>query len=225
MLAGVARSESSGIKHEVAAVTQERSCTTWTGDDDAAQAEALRILKMLGQKDDEPRHSKDTLLRLQKELELESTKRAAVEARVKEERGKADAAQKQVLCLEYELDSKEEQISNLQSTLDLRNSELQQAQEHIRALQVQLLDLQAQRDRDSSPLRRQRGVDGLVHVRSLREKIADREVRHAEKDRQIKQILAVIGQNRSDAFAEDDAMTMYGSELSLSGYTASSCST
>lgn len=168
----------------------------WNTSDDAAQAEALRTIQMLGQRGSRINESRAT--EIEEELRAERAARQELDNQVSHERSRKEAAQQQVLCLEYELDGKEAALQVAERALDRRDAELQQAQ-----LQVRL---------------RQEGAAGTtnseeIRVKALRQQLAERERQLELKDQHISRLLNVLRQHRS-IFVDEDSTPMHSTDLS-----------
>eukprot|EP00929_Paragymnodinium_shiwhaense_P064529 TRINITY_DN32314_c0_g1_i1.p1 TRINITY_DN32314_c0_g1~~TRINITY_DN32314_c0_g1_i1.p1 ORF type:complete len:345 (-),score=104.64 TRINITY_DN32314_c0_g1_i1:166-1200(-) len=111
----------------------------WSEADDKAQAEALRTIQLLSEAGSVNRQATSRLEvregELRVELELERSKRQDAEKALAAERKSREAAQKQVLCLEDELDSKEASLQAAERKLEASERQFQQAQAQLRALQ------------------------------------------------------------------------------------------
>lgn len=118
-------------------------------DDDKAQEEALRCIEAMREQllmscaavpiqEEEP-SSPGHLAQLEAELQLERAKRQELELLLARERSRTQAAQQQVLCLEYELDGKETALQVAEKALERKGAELQTALEQVRILQDQAL--------------------------------------------------------------------------------------
>lgn len=104
------------------------------GKDDEAQAEALKAISMLGQFGDKSREAESSIRKLDLELRAERQRRQDVEVLLGQERGRKEAAQGQVLCLEYELDGKEAALQAAERMLEQRDLDLMQVQQRLQAL-------------------------------------------------------------------------------------------
>ena len=169
---------------------------TWNTSDDVAQAEALRTIQLLGQRGSRLSQSRAT--EIEEELRAERAARQELDGQVSHERSRKEAAQQQVLCLEYELDGKEAALQVAERALDRRDAELQQAQ-----LQVRL---------------RQEGAAGTtsseeIRVKALRQQLAERERQLELKDQHISRLLNVLRQHRS-IFVDEDSTPMHSTDLS-----------
>jgi len=168
---------------------------SWNTEDDAAQAEALRTIQLLKQRGSRLNESRAT--EIETEVRAERAARQELEGQVSHERSRKEAAQQQVLCLEYELDGKEAALQVAENALQRRDAELQQAQ-----LQVRL---------------RQEGAAGTtsseeIRIKALRQQLAERDRQLELKDQHISRLLNVLRQHRS-IFVEDDS-TVLSTDLS-----------
>lgn len=163
---------------------------TWTLADEEAQAEALRTIQTLGQigamasrQTEAQRHE------AQDELRAERANRQELAAQASHERSRKEAAQQQVLCLEYELDGKEAALQVAERALERRDADLQQSQEQLRSLQVS----QGSAGRLDGP-----GAQGPEdqRCRSYRVQLQEKERQLEMKDQHISRLLAVLRQHR-----------------------------
>lgn len=175
---------------------------SWSAADEAAQSEALRTIQQLGRHGG--RFTESRLADLEAELRAERAGRQELDSQVAHERSRKEAAQQQVLCLEYELDGKEAALQVAERALERRDAELQQVQAHLHALQE---------GTTASFL----GGDE-TRVRALRLQLAERERQLELKDQHIGRLLHVLRQHRG-LFPEEDS-TACGSERSMSLSTA-----
>merc|ERR1711879_606227 len=114
-----------------------------------------------------------------------------------------EAAQQQVLCLEYELDGKEAALQVAERALERRDADLQQAQLQLRALQ------------EGTPLQPM-GTSSLgeeVRVNALQSQLLERERQLELKDQHISRLLNVLRQHRS-IFVEENSSTLHAAERS-----------
>jgi len=161
----------------------------WSSSDDAAQAEALRTIQLLGQRGDHGRVSESRATEIEAELRAERAARQELDGQMSHERSRKEAAQQQVLCLEYELDGKEAALQVAEGALECRDAELQKAQWQVRLLQ--------------------KGAAGTtnseeIRASALRQQLADRERQLELKDQHISRLLNVLRQHRS-IFVEEDS--------------------
>jgi len=175
---------------------REGTVQQWNPEDDAAQAEALRTIQLLGQRGLRLNESRAT--EIEAELRAERAARQELDGQVSHERSRKEAAQQQVLCLEYELDGKEAALQVAERALERRDAELQQAQ-----LQVRL---------------RQEGAAGTttseeIRVKALRHQLAERERQLELKDQHISRLLNVLRQHRS-IFVEEESTVCHSTDLS-----------
>lgn len=118
--------------------------------DDEAQAEALQTLRSLAAVPQAEGASSPFLTGgtngaakdIEAELHKEKGARKELELRLAGVVEKTQATQEQVLCLEQELDDKDEALHRAEKALDARNAELQQAQHSLAQLRVELLATQ-----------------------------------------------------------------------------------
>lgn len=184
----------------------------WSAADSAAQAEALRTIALLGERGNQGRLSEGRIGELEAELRAERASRQELDVQLSHERGRKDAAQQQVLCLEYELDGKEAALQVAERTLERRDADLQQAQLQLRALQ------------ERGPSVAFSPGPGVAYgedarCKALRAQLLEREHQLELKDQHISRLLNVLRQHRS-VFVEEDS-TACGSErsaLTLSTY-------
>merc|ERR1712151_261329 len=116
--------------------TQNAAKAAWSAEDEAAQNEAIRTIQLLKESGGQNRRATEGRMQdLEAELRAEQAGRQECETQAAHERSRKEAAQQQVLCLEYELDGKEAALSVAERALERRDADLQQAQLHIRALQ------------------------------------------------------------------------------------------
>jgi len=157
---------------------------------------------LLGQRGSRLSQSRAT--EIEEELRAERAARQELDGQVSHERSRKEAAQQQVLCLEYELDGKEAALQVAERALDRRDAELQQVQ-----LQVRL---------------RQEGAAGTtnsdeIRVKALRQQLAERERQLDLKDQHISRLLSVLRQHRSIFVDEDSSTACYSTDLSLGSHT------
>jgi len=162
----------------------------WNSADDAAQAEALLTIKLLGQHGNHSRVSDSQASEIEAELLVERAARQELDGQVSHERSRKEAAQQQVLCLEYELDGKEAALQVAERALDRRDAELQQAQ-----WQVRLLQEGAAGNNNGEEIR----------VKALKQQLAERERQLELKDQHISRLLNVLRQHRNIFVEEDPA--------------------
>eukprot|EP00928_Gymnodinium_smaydae_P089450 TRINITY_DN7340_c0_g1_i1.p1 TRINITY_DN7340_c0_g1~~TRINITY_DN7340_c0_g1_i1.p1 ORF type:complete len:281 (+),score=63.46 TRINITY_DN7340_c0_g1_i1:128-970(+) len=117
------------------AVASTVPSSLWTKSDADAQAEALRTIQMLGSRGNSSSRSEGMLAELEAEIQAERSRRQELERLLERERRRTEAAQQQVLTLEYELDGKESALQVADRALENRNVELQQVQMQLMALQ------------------------------------------------------------------------------------------
>jgi len=183
----------------------------WSQSDEAAQAEALRTIQLLGQRGSQSRITESRVGELEAELRAERAGRQELDAQVSHERSRKEAAQQQVLCLEYELDGKEAALQVAERALERRDADLQQAQLQLRALQEGVATHSTSATSNSEEAR----------VKALKSQLMERERQLELKDQHISRLLNVLRQHRS-IFVEEDS-TVCGSErsMTLSTLTAS----
>lgn len=177
---------------------------TWSTADDAAQAEALSIIQSLGGRSRggmaAEKQSEGIFVQLESELRSERAQRQERETQITHERSRKEAAQQQVLCLEYELDGKEAALQAAEKALERRDADLEQAQ-------VQLRFLQEGRGLLTGPLAP--GVES-AQMATLRAQMAEREQLLAIKDQHIARLLNVLRQQRQ-GLAEEEAAILRAS--------------
>lgn len=105
----------------------------WSAEDESAQVEALRTISMLV--DTSQARAGERATDLEAQLRAERASSQELETHCAHERSRKEAAQQQILCLEYELDGKEAALQVAERTLERRDSDLQQAQLQLRSLQ------------------------------------------------------------------------------------------
>jgi len=178
----------------------------WNATDEAAQTEALRTIALLGER--QGNHSDGRVLELEGQVRAECASRQELETQVAHERSRKEAAQQQVLCLEYELDGKEGALQVAEHTLERRDADLQQAQLRLRALQ----------ESNAAVATGYSGGPGLgaedLRFAALRAQLNERDRQLELKDQHIARLLNVLRQHRS-IFVEDDAASL-GSNYRLS---------
>ncbi|CAE8649087.1 unnamed protein product, partial [Polarella glacialis] len=79
----------------------------WSRADEEAQSEAVRTIQLLAQRGSSSRGTEGRVAELEAQLQAERSARQERETQQAHERSRKEAAQQQVLCLEYELDGKE----------------------------------------------------------------------------------------------------------------------
>mmetsp|Transcript_48018 Transcript_48018/g.133994 ORF Transcript_48018/g.133994 Transcript_48018/m.133994 type:complete len:437 (-) Transcript_48018:36-1346(-) len=178
--------------------------STWGESDEAAQAEALRTIKLLGARDSFSKESASNVTQLEEMLRAEEAAVVELDAQLVNERTRKEAAQQQVLCLEYELDGKEAALQVAERALEGRDTDLQHAQ-------LQLLQLQEGLDRSMSDASAQ--AQGDSQLRALRAQVVEREQLLHQKDQHIAGMLDLLRQHRSLGLEEDS--TMCGSDRSM----------
>jgi len=167
---------------------------TWNTSDEAAQAEALRTIQLLGRRG----INESRATEIEEELRAERAARQELDSQVSHERSRKEAAQQQVLCLEYELDGKEAALQVAERAIERREAELQQVQLHVRL--------------------RQDGAAGTtnseeIRARALRQQLAERERQLELKDQHISRLLNVLRQHRS-IFVDDESTACHSTDLS-----------
>jgi len=182
----------------------------WSQHDEAAQAEALRAIQMLGQRGSQSRFTESRAGELEAELRAERAGRQELDAQVTHERSRKEAAQQQVLCLEYELDGKEAALQVAERALERRDADLQHAQLQLRALQEGAAAQSTLLASNSEEAR----------VKALKSHLVERERQLELKDQHISRLLNVLRQHRS-TFVEEDS-TVCGSERSTTLSTMTS---
>lgn len=185
----------------------------WSQHDEAAQAEALRTIQMLGQRGSQSRFTESRVGELEAELRAERAGRQELDAQVAHERSRKEAAQQQVLCLEYELDGKEAALQVAERALERRDADLQQAQQQLRALQEGAVAHSMLVTSNSEEAR----------VKALKSQLMERERQLELKDQHISRLLNVLRQHRS-TFVEEDS-TICGSERSMTLSTMTTSAT
>lgn len=181
----------------VRAAVPGHGVTCWDVQDDVAQADALRALRLLGEQsqrsieleaklEDATLHQEqgDELSTLQKEL-------ASMKDCLAKEREQRESMQIQMMCLEKELDAKEGTINDLERDLERKDEELSQ----IRRGQKRTM------------------VSDDARVKVLEHHLRDREQQLEAKDGHITRLLSVLRQHRGKYF--DEESTACPSERSI----------
>lgn len=173
----------------------------------------MRTLRCLGEKRSATRDEESRVQVLEAELAAEKAARRELAASFESERGRREAAQQQVICLEYELDGKEAALQVAERALDRRDTDLQQAQLQLKMLTERL---EAQRRALSTTAAVQAqpqpyGSQG-TRVAALQASVLDHQRQVDVKDQYIDGLLAMIKQRRGGV--EEDRSTACGSERS-----------
>lgn len=131
--ADVSASASNGASPSVS----ERGCglPAADGDDDEEQMEAIRALVKLGELGQQSQCKEARVSELSREVQNERQHREEAHAELAMQRSCRESTQEQVICLEKELDSRESALQAVQTALERRTAELQQALLHMRALE------------------------------------------------------------------------------------------
>lgn len=164
----------------------------WTAEDEAAQAEALRTIALLGQGGPGPSAAADgRVVELEEQVRAERASRQELEVQVAHERSRKDAAQQQVLCLEQELDGKEEALRAAETELERQRLDLHKAQMQLRSLQEGGGSLSMAATYSSGS-----GMEDLRLV-GLKAQLNERDRQLELKDQHITRLLNVLQQHRS----------------------------
>lgn len=187
--------EATGRSGSLAPAARERK-------DDEAQMEAIRTLHRLGEKSTQSSGSEARVSDMSRHLDTERRERKKAEAAAASERERREATQKQVLCLEGELDRKEHALQVVHRELDQREAELHEALLRLRALQD--------------------GYGGFpmnenANERRLRSQLIEAEHQLELKDRHISRLLDAL---RTRGVLYEEESTACGSEGSIA-YTVS----
>lgn len=186
-----------------AGVAGSKATAHWSNADEQAQAEALRTIQMLADRGHTSRSVESRIAQLEEEIRAERASCQELDAQANHERSRKEAAQQQVLCLEYELDGKEAALQVAERALERRDADLQAAQQQLRALQES-----AQFASASS------SFGDEARFKAMRAQLLERERQLELKDQHISRLLNVLRQHRT-GFAEEDYSTMCGSERSM----------
>lgn len=181
----------------------------WGATDEMQQAEALRTIAILGDRGNQGQQSEGRVAELEAQLRAERASRQELETQVTHERNRKEAAQQQVLCLEYELDGKEAALQVAERTLERRDTDLQQAQFQLRALQ--------ENNASIATSHHSAHLSDDVRSKALRAQLIEREQQLELKDQHISRLLNVLKQHRN-IFVEDDA-TVFGTERAALTYS------
>lgn len=169
--------------------TGDAGIQTWSAADDQAQSEALAMVQMLGERTGRGRQSEGLAWQMEDQLRAERAQCQEREAQIAHERSRKEAAQQQVLCLEYELDGKEAALQVAEKALEHRDADLGQVQMQLRALQEgRAAGL------DTGPL----PIVESPQVSSLRAQLESAEQQLELKDQHIARLLNVLRQQRGD---------------------------
>merc|ERR1712151_878991 len=118
--------------------TQNAAKAAWSAEDEAAQNEAIRTIQLLKESGGQNRRATEGRMQdLEAELRAEQAGRQECETQAAHERSRKEAAQQQVLCLEYELDGKEAALQVAERALERRDKDLQLAQQQVHQAQAQ----------------------------------------------------------------------------------------
>lgn len=119
--------------------------------------------------------------------------RQELEHQLSDERHRREAAQQQVLCLEYELDGKEAALQVAERALEHKNAELQQA---VMQSRFSIEGLSRAGSLSVYP-----GEDH--RLKTLRSELAERERQLELKDQHISRLLNVLKQHKNSIFEGD----------------------
>jgi len=202
------------------AATPSSRPTGWSQQDDEEQAEALRTIQMLGQRSSQASDSglktmEDQLRRLRRNV-------AEVQEELASERSQKEAAQQQVLCLEYELDGKESSLQASERNLEKRDQDLQQAQNELRsAKDLGKRGLAGQHISSLVPgsglAEEQRFPLWEARVTVMRDQLLERERQMELKDQHISRLLSVLRQHRNFVGDAEASSSPAGGDLSILG--------
>jgi len=181
----------------------------WSASDEMAQSDALRTIAMLGERGNQSQQSEGRVAEVEAQLRAERASRQECETQVTHERNRKEAAQQQVLCLEYELDGKEAALQVAERTLERRDTDLQQAQLQLRALQESNASIAAGHHTAH--------LSDDVRCKALQAQLLEREQQLDLKDQHISRLLNVLRQHRS-IFVDDDS-TVCGNERAALTYS------
>eukprot|EP00930_Biecheleria_cincta_P062972 TRINITY_DN48433_c0_g1_i1.p1 TRINITY_DN48433_c0_g1~~TRINITY_DN48433_c0_g1_i1.p1 ORF type:complete len:268 (-),score=72.36 TRINITY_DN48433_c0_g1_i1:123-926(-) len=156
----------------------DASAMSWSKEDEEAQAEALRNIELLRQRGSRAGISDDKKIELESTVMFQKKNNEDLTGQVAFERSRKEAAQQQVLCLEYELDGKEAALQILERQLEKREAELQQA--------MLALDGIAQGGGHAG---------GEPQVRALRAQLSEKDRQLELKEQHIAQLLSVLRQH------------------------------
>lgn len=151
---------------------------SWSKEDEEAQAEALRNIELLKQRGSRAGISDEKKTELESTVMFQKKNTEDLTGQVSFERSRKEAAQQQVLCLEYELDGKEAALQILERQLEKREAELQQA--------MLALDSIAQGGAQAG---------GEPQVRALRAQLSEKDRQLDLKEQHIAQLLSVLKQH------------------------------
>lgn len=171
---------------------------SWTQSDESAQAEALRTILLLGERGNSSRHAEGRLAQLEEELRAERAARQELGAQATHEAKGKEAAQQQVLCLEYELDGKEAALQVAERALERRDAELQQ-------VQLQLQTEQEGLDEYGGGAASSNAAYEDARIRALRQQLMEREGQLDQKDQHIARLLVVLRQQRGSSNIDEYA--------------------
>ncbi|CAK8998515.1 unnamed protein product [Durusdinium trenchii] len=143
----------------------------WSEEDERQQQEAIRTIQMLR--------------RRQSQEPSDGRMKDHLEAHVSAERSRKEAAQQQVLCLEYELDGKEAALQMAEKHLDQRDAELLEVKQQLELL----------RAGDAA-------AEDAARIRSLRNELDEKERQLELKENHIQQLLASLQQHGNSLVGE-----------------------
>ncbi|CAE8710929.1 unnamed protein product, partial [Polarella glacialis] len=165
----------------------------WSRADEEAQSEAVRTIQLLAQRGSSSRGTEGRVAELEAQLQAERSARQERETQQAHERSRKEAAQQQVLCLEYELDGKEAALQVAERTLERRDADLQQAQLQLRVMEGGLNTVASVAATSEDP-----------RLKMLRSQLGERERQLELKDQHIERLLNVLKQHRTTF--ESDSM-------------------
>lgn len=151
---------------------------SWSKEDEEAQAEAFRNIELLKQRGSRAGISDEKKTELESTVMFQKKNNEDLTGQVSFERSRKEAAQQQVLCLEYELDGKEAALQILERQLEKREVELQQA----------MLALDGIAQGGAQP-------GGEPQVRALRAQLSEKDRQLDLKEQHIAQLLSVLKQH------------------------------
>jgi hypothetical protein len=167
--------------------------------EDEAQAEALELLKVLGQRNTMSGEAVSKIVELEHALAEERRQKEELRQELEYERARSKAAQQQVICLEYELDSKEAALQVVEHALEQRDQDLERA-----LAQQQLQNILAQ--------------PCIVDDGRFWQRVLERKHDVGLKESHIAKLVSLLPPNSSK---EDDAVTL-SSGVSTT-FTTGSC--
>lgn len=174
------------------APTTATSCTgSWSHQDDEAQAEAIRTIQQLARSSQtQAACTHERTVGLEEQLRMQRQANQDLESKLMTERSQREAAQQQVLCLEYELDGKESVVQTAEKALERRTLDLEMASKQLKAAQESLEHKPTASILSGS-------VSQEARVQVMRQQLLDRESQLELKDQHISRLLSVLRQQRT----------------------------